>query len=57
MILAKRNYRSSWRSGESLDGPSDGSYTLTAICLWSVVGVIMATLLAWLALGGELYSN
>jgi hypothetical protein len=57
MIIAKRNYRSSWRPGEPLEGPNEGSYTLTAVCLWSVVGAIMATLLAWLALGGELYSN
>jgi hypothetical protein len=57
MIIAKRNYRASWRPGEPLEARNEGSYTLTAVCLWSVVGAIMATLLAWLALGGELYSD
>ncbi len=54
MIVAKRNYRSSWRAGVSPERQNDSNYELTAICLWSVVGVIMATLLAWLALGGKL---
>jgi hypothetical protein len=54
MIIAKRDYRSSWRRGEPVSAQKDGNYELTAICLWSVVGVVMATLLAWLALGGEL---
>jgi hypothetical protein len=57
MIISKRNYRSSWRRGEQLDGQNDGSYELTAICLWSVVAVIMATLVGWLALGGDMYLN
>ena len=57
MIIAERNDRSSWRRGELLDGRNDGSYELTAICLWSVVAVIMATLVGWLALGGEMYLN
>ncbi len=54
MIVAKRDYRSSWRVGAAPEWQNDSNYELTAICLWSVVGVIMATFLAWLALGGEL---
>jgi hypothetical protein len=54
MIIAKRDYRSSWHPVAPLDGQTDGNYELTAICLWSVVGVILVTFLVWLALGGAL---
>ena len=39
------------------NGENDSNYELTAVWLWSVVGVIMFTLLTWLALGSELYSK
>jgi hypothetical protein len=31
----------------------DKPFELVAVCLWSVVGVALTTLLIWLALGGE----
>ena len=36
---------------ESHDG--DKPFELVAICLWSVVGVALTTLLIWLVLGGK----
>jgi hypothetical protein len=52
MVIAKRDYRAAWRPGTPLERENDSNYELTAVCLWSVVGVIMGTLLTWLALGG-----
>jgi hypothetical protein len=54
MVITKRNYRAAWRPLEPLEPKNDSNYELTAVCLWSVVTVIMGTLLTWLALGGEL---
>ena len=51
MVIAKRDYRAAWRSGTPLERENHSNYELTAVCLWSVVGVIMGTLLTWLALG------
>jgi hypothetical protein len=31
----------------------DKPFELVAVCLWSVVGVALTTLMIWLALGGE----
>jgi hypothetical protein len=39
MIIAKRDYRAAWRSGAPLQWETDANYALTAVCLWSVVGV------------------
>ncbi len=53
MIIAKRDYRSSWRTAQA-EPEIDGSrYELVAVYLWSVVGVMMVTFLTWLALGGR----
>jgi hypothetical protein len=46
MIIAKRDYR--WTERE------DANYALTTVCLWSVIGVTLITLILWAALGGEL---
>ena len=54
MVIAKRDYRAAWRPGAPLARENNSNYELTAVCLWSVVSVIMGTLLTWLALGGEL---
>jgi hypothetical protein len=67
MITAKRDYRSSWRLGapagamssSRLGSPAEWEdrnkpYELIAVCLWSVVGVVLSALLMWLALGGYL---
>jgi hypothetical protein len=51
MVIAKCDYRAAWHSGTPLERENDSNYELTAVCLWSVVGVIMGTLLTWLALG------
>jgi hypothetical protein len=32
---------------------SDKPFALVTVCLWSIVGVALATLLIWLALGGQ----
>jgi hypothetical protein len=66
-MIAKRDYRSSWRLGapagvmssSGLGSPAEWEdrnkpYELIAVCLWSVVGVALSTLLMWLALGGYL---
>ncbi len=54
-MIAKRDYRSSWRPGATAEWQDrDNPYELFAVCLWSVVGVALTTLLTWLALGGEL---
>ena len=52
MIIAKRDYRAAWRPGAPLERENNSNYELTAVCLWSVVSVIIGTLLTWLALGG-----
>jgi hypothetical protein len=52
MVMAKRNYRAVWRPVPPLEPENDSNYELTAVCLWSVVSVIIGTLLTWLALGG-----
>jgi hypothetical protein len=55
MIIAKRDYRSSWPPGAPAEWQDAGKpYELVAVCLWSVVGVALTTLLTWLALGGGL---
>ena len=54
-MIAKRDYRSSWRPGAAAEWQDrDNPNELFAVCLWSVVGVALTTLLTWLALGGEL---
>ena len=54
-MIAKRDYRSSWRPGAPAEWQDrDNPYGLFAVCLWSVVGVALTTLVTWLALGGEL---
>ncbi len=53
MIIAKRDYRAAWRPDARLEW-DDANYTLTAVCLWSVIGVTLVTLIAWAVLGGEL---
>jgi hypothetical protein len=54
MVIAKRDYRAAWRPGAPLARENNSNYELTAVCLWSVVSVILGTFLTWLALGGEL---
>jgi len=50
VMIAKRDYRSSWRSGAAAEWQNrDTSNELFAICLWSIVGVALTTLLTWLA--------
>jgi hypothetical protein len=41
------------RSGPTESQDGDKPFELVAICLWSVVGVALSTLLIWLALGGH----
>ena len=40
-------------SGSTESHDADKPFELVAICLWSIIGVALATLLIWLALGGE----
>jgi hypothetical protein len=55
MITAKRDYRYHWRPGAPPEWQGrDKPYALVVVCLWSVVGVALTTLLMWLALGGKL---
>jgi hypothetical protein len=35
----------------------DKPFELVTVCLWSVVGVALTTLLIWLALGGEVQNG
>jgi hypothetical protein len=51
MTIAKRDYRSSWRHSAYMEWHRHSDYEITAVCLWSIVGVILATFLAWLAFG------
>jgi hypothetical protein len=54
-MIAKRDYRSPWPPGAPAEWQDAGKpYELVAVCLWSVVGVALTTLLTWLALGGGL---
>jgi len=54
-MIAKRDYRSTWRPGAPAEWQDrDNPYELFAVGLWSVVGVALTTILTWLALGGEL---
>jgi hypothetical protein len=54
-MIAKRDYRSSWRTSAPAEWQDrDNPYELFAVGLWSVVGVALTTMLTWLALGGEL---
>ena len=43
------------RPTESHD--DDKPFELVTVCLWSVVGVALTTLLIWLALGGEVQNG
>lgn len=54
MIIAKRDYRAAWRPTAPVSWDNDANYALTAVCLWSVIGVALVTLVTWLTLGGEL---
>jgi hypothetical protein len=51
MTIAKRDYRSSWRHSAYMEWHRHSDYEITAVYLWSIVGVILATFLAWLAFG------
>jgi hypothetical protein len=55
MIPAKRDYRSSWPPSPVAvwQGP-DNPDAFVVVCLWSVVGTALTTLVMWLALGGAL---
>ena len=55
MMIAERDYRSTWRPGAPAEWQDrDNPYEFFAVGLWSVVGVALTIMLTWLALGGQL---
>jgi len=53
-MVANRNSRTSWTGRQSERQDGDTPYELVAVCMWSVLGVALAALVLWLALGGTI---
>ena len=53
-MVANRNSRTSWIGRPSARQEGDTPYELVAVCMWSVLGVALAALVLWLALGGTI---